>query len=59
MLKKLKNEKGSMIFEFIVIIAVVAITAVVILPLVSDAISNRIDSTADSFSGTDTIIEIE
>jgi Tfp pilus assembly protein FimT len=45
--------------EFIVIIAVVAITAVVILPLVSDAISNRIDSTADSFSGTDTIIEIE
>jgi Tfp pilus assembly protein FimT len=48
-----------MIFEFIVIIAVVAITAVVILPLVSDAISNRINATADSFSGTDTIIEIE
>jgi len=59
MLKKIRNEKGSMIFEFIVIIAVVAITAVVILPLVSDAISNRINATADSFSGTDTIIEIE
>lgn len=59
MFKILKSKKGSGIFEFIVIIAVVAIVAVAILPLVSDAISKRIDTTADSFNGTDTIIEIE
>jgi Tfp pilus assembly protein PilE len=55
----IKNKKGSGILSFLVVVAVMAILAIAILPPLSEAISNRIEATANSYNGTDTITELE
>lgn len=59
MLHRLRNKKGNGILSFIVILAVMAILAIAILPPLGKAIGNRIESTVDSYNGTDTITELE
>lgn len=53
----IKNEKGSSIFEWVVVIAVVAIIAVLVSPKVQAGIEARADTTIQRISDLETIMK--
>lgn len=53
----IKNEKGSSIFEWVVVIAVVAIIAVLVAPKVQGGIEARADTTILRITDLETIMK--
>ena len=51
-----KNNKGSSIFEWVVVIAVVAIIAILVAPKVQTGIEARADTTIERISDLETIM---
>jgi Tfp pilus assembly protein FimT len=55
--KILKSNKGSSIFEWVVVIAVVAIIAILVAPKVQTGIEARADTTIERISDLETIMK--
>jgi Tfp pilus assembly protein FimT len=56
-LRHLKNNKGSSIFEWVVVIAVVAIIAILVAPKVQTGIEARADTTIERVNDLETIMK--
>jgi Tfp pilus assembly protein FimT len=52
-----KNNKGSSIFEWVVVIAVVAIIAILVAPKVQTGIEARADTTIERVNDLETIMK--
>jgi Tfp pilus assembly protein FimT len=55
-IKYVKNNKGSSIFEWVVVIAVVAIIAILVAPKVQTGIEARADTTIERIADLETIM---
>jgi len=55
--KFVKNKKGSSIFEWVVVIAVVAIIAILVAPKVQKGIEARADTTIERVNDLETIMK--